>query len=550
MAWDTAPRHRGFVDKENIPCGAGNLEEPAAAGPEVEKTQASPSDKRHPKHSKPGTKLGRPTEHQDSPGFPAMKIPEPPDPGPPRCHHGDRHPSDHRPPPGQQSEPEAARPAEERPPGPEAARVSLPWQREAVAADEDVARSSPQAGGLLGQLRDDHSDPLLSPRSLACGHGQRFLDDPDAPPSPPNSHSFMRRRSWSVGSCEDLREDLSPAQLTHRIQGLKKKIRRFEDQFEEERKYRPAHSDKAAHPDVLRWTHELAKCRKQLRDSRLRLSEEDWAPAPMRQRSHTLPRSFGSQLERTAAVTTAEGMGWGPEAADGPDREPTLYPLRTTLRDATGRSQDAQDVTRKPMAAEKAALQKALLCSEGILGRPGSPASKPRSPLLQPIIEGETAFFFKETKEEEAEEDDEDEEEEEDGKETPEVTVPVTTTFSPNGPPDQLEGQVAGGIPPADEKVSPRGGGDGGRVWRLSNLHAAPVPELLEQLQEAREEKRRVRKKLRDFEDLFFRRNGRTVQKEDRGPAGQDYDRYKHLKAELKLLEALITKRGLGPPAL
>lgn len=41
-----------------------------------------------------------------------------------------------------------------------------------------------------------------------------------------------------MGSYEDDREDLTPAQLTRRIQGLKKKIRRFEDKFEEERKYR------------------------------------------------------------------------------------------------------------------------------------------------------------------------------------------------------------------------------------------------------------------------------------------------------------------------
>ena len=34
-------------------------------------------------------------------------------------------------------------------------------------------------------------------------------------------------------------------------------------------------------------------------------------------------------------------------------------------------------------------------------------------------------------------------------------------------------------------------------------------PELVEQLQEAREEKKRIRKNLREFEDQFFRQNGR-----------------------------------------
>lgn len=47
-----------------------------------------------------------------------------------------------------------------------------------------------------------------------------------------------RRRSSSLGSYDDEQEDLTPAQLTRRIQNLKKKIRKFEDRFEEERKYR------------------------------------------------------------------------------------------------------------------------------------------------------------------------------------------------------------------------------------------------------------------------------------------------------------------------
>ena len=86
-------------------------------------------------------------------------------------------------------------------------------------------------------------------------------------------------------------------QLTRRIQTLKKKIRKFEDRFEEERKYRPSHSDKAANPEVLKWTNDLAKFRKQLKESKLKISEEDLTPRT-RQRSNTLPKSFGSQLEK------------------------------------------------------------------------------------------------------------------------------------------------------------------------------------------------------------------------------------------------------------
>lgn len=47
-----------------------------------------------------------------------------------------------------------------------------------------------------------------------------------------------RRRSSSLGSCDDEKEELTSAQLTKRIHVLKKKIHRFEERFEEERKYR------------------------------------------------------------------------------------------------------------------------------------------------------------------------------------------------------------------------------------------------------------------------------------------------------------------------
>lgn len=48
---------------------------------------------------------------------------------------------------------------------------------------------------------------------------------------------------------------------------------------------------------------------------------------------------------------------------------------------------------------------------------------------------------------------------------------------------------------------------------RQKRFNSSPLhlrrQELVEQLQEAREEKKRIRKNLREFEDQFFRQNGR-----------------------------------------
>ncbi|XP_063466316.1 protein FAM13A isoform X4 [Symphalangus syndactylus] len=433
------------------------------------------------------------------------------------------------------------------------------WQRE--NSDSDEAHLSPQAGRLIRQLLDEDSDPMLSPRFYAYGQSRQYLDDTEVPPSPPNSHSFMRRRSSSLGSYDDEQEDLTPAQLTRRIQSLKKKIRKFEDRFEEEKKYRPSHSDKAANPEVLKWTNDLAKFRRQLKESKLKISEEDLTPR-MRQRSNTLPKSFGSQLEKED-----EKKQELVDKAIKPSVEATLESIQRKLQEKraeSSRPEDIKDMTKDQIANEKVALQKALLYYESIHGRPvtknerqvmkplydryrlvkqilsrantipiiGSPSSKRRSPLLQPIIEGETASFFKEIKEEE-------EGSEDDSNVKPDLMVTLKTDFSARCFLDQFEDDADGFISPMDDKIPSKCSQDTG----LSNLHAASIPELLEHLQEMREEKKRIRKKLRDFEDNFFRQNGRNVQKEDRTPMAEEYSEYKHIKAKLRLLEVLISKR-------
>ncbi|XP_061130580.1 protein FAM13A isoform X1 [Syngnathus typhle] len=445
-------------------------------------------------------------------------------------------------------------------------------------ADREEARLSPHAGGrLIRQLLEECSDPMPSPRFYAYGQCQQYLDDTEVPPSPPNAHSFVsRRRSSSLGSCDDDKEELTVAQLTKRIHILKKKIHRFEERFEDERKYRPSHSDKAGNPEVLRWMNDLSGLRKELKEQKLMKSEEDLPPLT-RQRSNTLPKSFGSQLEKKPAL----------EKLPKPPVESTLEGILKKLqekRQEVDRPEDIKDMTREQIGAEKLALQKALLYYESIHGRPvtksereimkplydryrlvkqilcrastipvisgsgggavnstpaigyfstspqGSPSSKRRGPLLQPIIEGVTALFFDDGKEEEdGSEDDGD----------------AKTQFCVTARPDlnviSFLGQeeVDGFISPVDELIPSKNVTD----MRLSNLHSATTQELVEQLQETREEKKRIRKILKEFEEQFLRQNGRNVQKEDRLPLASEYNEYKHVKAKLKLLEVLLSKR-------
>ncbi|XP_011474778.3 protein FAM13A isoform X1 [Oryzias latipes] len=421
--------------------------------------------------------------------------------------------------------------------------------------DREEARLSPHAGGrLIRQLLEEDSDPMVSPRFYAYEHSHQYLDDTEVPPSPPNAHSFVsRRRSSSLGSGEDDREELTSAQLTKRIHILKKKIQRFEDRFAEDRKYRPSHSDKVGNPEVLRWVNELARLRKELKEQKLMKSEEDLPPVT-RQRSNTLPKSFGSQLDRKSQQ----------EKAPKPPVESTLESIEKKLQEKraeVNRPEDIKDMTRDQIGLEKVALQKALLYYESIHGRPvtkserqimkplydryrlvkqilcrattipviGSPSSKRRGPLLQPIIEGETALFFDDIKEEE-------DGSEDDGDTRTQFKMTVESDLSMLSILDHMDEEVDGFVSPVDdlEKTTD---------MRLSNLHSATMQELVEQLQEAKEEKKRIRKNLKEFEDQFFRQNGRTVQKEDRSPLAVEYHEYKHIKAKLRLLEVLISKR-------
>ncbi|XP_061332837.1 protein FAM13A isoform X2 [Pezoporus flaviventris] len=565
---EEARRNRDMevINKENIPSGFSSLEDCILAAQEVEKLQDNSSgylsERNKPKRQKSSTKLSELNDNQDSPVLTSsMKIQE--HPGIPENKLQRNQDADEQENSFVSEVPQLDLTAlcddnnwEEPIP------ALSSWQRDGL--DSDEARLSPQAGRLIRQLLDEDSDPMLSPRFYAYGQSQQYLDDTEVPPSPPNSHSFMRRRSSSLGSYEDDREDLTPAQLTRRIQGLKKKIRRFEEKFEEERKYRPSHSDKAANPEVLKWTNDLAKFRKQLKESKLKISEEDLGPV-VRQRSNTLPKSFGSQLEKD----DDKKQDLSDKSAK-PAVEATLDSIQKKLqekRTETNRPEDIKDMTRDQIAAEKVALQKALLYYESIHGRPvtknerqvmkplydryrlvkqilsrantipiiGSPSSKRRSPLLQPIIEGETASFFKEIKEEE-------EGSEEDSNVKPDLTITMKTDFNVRSFFDQLEDDADGFVSPVDDKMPSKNNQDMG----LSNLHEASIPELLEQLQEVREEKKRIRKKLRDFEDNFFRQNGRNVQKEDRTPMAEEYNEYKQIKAKLRLLEVLISKRDIS----
>uniref|UniRef100_S4R5C8 Rho-GAP domain-containing protein n=1 Tax=Petromyzon marinus TaxID=7757 RepID=S4R5C8_PETMA len=435
---------------------------------------------------------------------------------------------------------------------------------------------SPRPGRLIRRLLADEADPLLSPRCSSFSHSQRYHTDPEAPPSPPNLPSFMRPRSSSLGSREEEhdKEEVTSSQLSKRIQSLKKKIRRFEERFQEEHRYRPSHSDKVTNPEVLKWMNDLARSRKQLRDTELRLkqSQEETLSgrdALTRQRSNTLPRSFGSSRPCELSLPTAEKP-----RAERPTVEQTMEAIELRLkekRQQAARPDSPKEMTREQIAAEKVAIQKSLLYFESIHGRPTTRQEKHKvKPLYDRYRSVKTLLVRARAipiiTNRASQEEEEGTDEEDDGKAVraarpaparepplpaaPTAAAPVTTATPPPFAPRRLlpedeEQDTDGFVSPLEESC-----GSSCKLARvrpdpsLSTLHAASREELMEHLRTTRSDKRRLRKLLRDFEDSFYRHTGRNVAKEDRSTLAEQYTEYKHAKAKLRLLEALIGKQG------
>ncbi|KAG9346012.1 hypothetical protein JZ751_007827 [Albula glossodonta] len=136
-------------------------------------------------------------------------------------------------------------------------------------------QQSPGPSRLLHHITDGDS-PLPSPRCASFSQSQRFNSDTEAAPSPPCSQQFIMARGIDRTETTEVAKDtLSIPLLTKHIQTLKRRIRKFEERFEQERKYRPSHNDKTANPEMSKLMNELAKSRKQLKDLKLKQSVDE-----------------------------------------------------------------------------------------------------------------------------------------------------------------------------------------------------------------------------------------------------------------------------------
>ncbi|XP_071510449.1 protein FAM13A-like [Diadema antillarum] len=408
----------------------------------------------------------------------------------------------------------------------------------------------------ITSLLHDPYDAPLSPRAKDAPptFGSSALEM-EGPPSPVSKHDFFPRSSKRSENALDEEDSVAAIkQLTRQVRSLKQKIKQYEEEFERQYNAKPTQNEKLGQPEIKKMIGELKRATKQLKALKSEVRE---AKNPLHS---TLPaRLSGNEMNEEGDSSPVHLAGL----------KESLNLAQKRLQEKrieANRSFDIHELTQDEIKEEKVAIQKALLQLESKYGRPTTKASKEimkplydRYRTLKKILKKQDARRSVQeeatpsdlnTIEEHIETKDfmpkqmgpvhakYDEGEEEDIFGTAEFRV--TQMISPSG-------QRLMGRSPSDlDDICPSPN-DSGRVdspYSPSSafFHEASLEELLARQDQAQSEKRRLRRVLKDFEDNFLQETGQRVQKEDRSPMEMEYNDYKHIKKQLKLLNALIQK--------
>lgn len=410
-------------------------------------------------------------------------------------------------------------------------------QRPNVKPSDDATTSFERLNIIELQGQEQDSDVQRSSRSFiraSSTNDEETLAFHSAPSSPGENRKMKlsEKMQDSVPIVE-----MSPTDLKKRIFYLKKTISNFENEFTERHGRKPKASEKGP---IQKYIAELGRAKKQHKELL-----NDYKESP-------------HLLMDTAPL--GPDLGTAPNLKDiidrdaEPTKEQTLNNILKRLeekRAVAGRPHEILAMSNEQLKEEKLAVQKALLQYENLHGRP---STKDDKALMRPIydryrkikrliaaykenVSDDTIYSPRkqigEMKREISR----------DTAGTPENMGEANAHFA--GDDSMLPGDtfsVTNRLPYTPEPFSPTPI-DSIQTFDESILQNASLNELIEQLKETKNAKKRLGKTLKDFEDDFFVTNDRKVQKEDRMPREAEYREYKLIKAKMRLLEALIAKK-------
>ncbi|XP_058054170.1 uncharacterized protein LOC131205890 isoform X2 [Anopheles bellator] len=325
--------------------------------------------------------------------------------------------------------------------------------------------------------------------------------------------------------------------ISRKLSGLKKKVTQFEERFERDHGCRPTHGDRSADPAIKSIVVEMHKLRREK-----------------------------NQIKADLVVFSAKG---GPQAAgsggtEGHDDEKRLGKMKDTIadiekrltekRETDQRSENLDLLSNDQLTEEKASVQRALLYLESMYGRPASrderDAARPlydryrlikrlvnransisgpcgvANSQMPTILEHEALAII--------------------GTSTPSTDISPPSATSTLQSPTDTGGSSAptsgvGGTQSADDSEASTTTTTTSSA--TENIHSMTADELWQHYDTTRDEKKELRRTIKEFEQQFEETTGRKMLKSDRKSIEDTYALYKQKKAKLRLIDALFKKQ-------
>lgn len=195
-------------------------------------------------------------------------------------------------------------------------------------------------------------------------------------------------------------------------------------------------------------------------------------------------------------------------------------------------------MTAEQLVEEKTAVQRALLYLESLYGRPTTRDERDAARLLYNRYRVIKRLVNRS------------------------VTISGSGVSNPSELPTILEHEAMAFTvaaisltpPPSDSEMQSGSGSGAGFVDSSTdstdtsssineNVHEMSLDGLTRNLEIVRDEKKKLRRTIKEFEGVFEEQNGRKMLKSDRIAIEETYALYKQKKAKLRLLDALVRKQ-------
>ncbi|XP_045472866.1 protein FAM13A [Harmonia axyridis] len=282
--------------------------------------------------------------------------------------------------------------------------------------------------------------------------------------------------------------------ISKQMGALKKKIKKFESDFHLKHGFKPNYLDKLNEGGIKKHYMELTKLKKEykfLQESGIKSFHDE--------------KSADAKEKSLQVVMTEIEM------------------KLESKRENSSRNCKIEDMSQEQLSEEKVAVQKALLHLENMFGRP---VDKDDRDLVRPLYDRYRTLKRLVAK----------------ASMGTSVSNDLETIHEDETVHFAVESSKSSET--VTEKTSITATDSDTDVSINENLHAMDQEELRHQMKLATEEKKVLRRTIKEYELSVQQKTGKMVQKEDKQQIQQLYKNYKTVKSKIKLLDALISKQN------